>query len=126
MPRGEEKKSARMPTNMDTKVLVLKKKVPYVEKPKTVPGVHSSVTYNEETGDVSVLRFPKGFGKAVRVARENASLTQKDLATKISKPITTLADIEKENAMYDVKIVEKIEKALGVTFDPKFKIAQKG
>lgn len=122
MPRQKQKKDVRISPGVvfDTKVVVLKKTPPPQAKPQTVPGVSSSVKYNRDTDTLIVTRFPVGFGKRVRAAREALSMNQKQLAAKISKPATVIADIEKEGAIYDKDLVLRIEKACNIKFDPKY------
>ncbi|OAG29721.1 putative transcription factor [Nematocida displodere] len=125
MVQPTEKKSTKTKQSVgvvfDTKVVTLTKTAPYVPKAQTIPGVSSSVHYNPETDTVSVTKFPRGFGKAVRAAREKLSLTQKQLATKVSKPLPTIFAIEKEDAMFDKDLIAKLEKVLQIVFDPKLK-----
>ncbi|KAI5184766.1 putative transcription factor [Nematocida homosporus] len=122
MPRIKKKPEDRggHASSFDTKVVVLKKTQPTIPKPKNIPGVSSSVMYNEATDTLVVKKFPRGFGKAVRMAREKLSLNQKQLAAKISKPLPVVFDIEKEDAIYDKDVLVRLEKALQTKFDPKF------
>lgn len=119
MPRPTQKveKNASF---FDDKVVKLTKTVHTPAKPRPVPGGSSSVLYNEETGDLKVLKFAKGFGKAVKTAREKLSLSQKDLAAKISKPAHLILSIEKEEGVFDKALLQRLEKVLQTQFDPSF------
>ncbi|KAI5172029.1 putative transcription factor [Nematocida sp. LUAm3] len=121
MPRKKQEREIHV-SNFDTKVITIRKTMPSAPKPKVIPGVSSSVKYDESTDTLTVLRFPKGFGKELRVAREKASLTQKQLAAKISRPAPLLLEIEKEGAIYDKDLITRLEKALQITFDKKYKL----
>lgn len=83
-------------------------------KPKTIPGVSSSVVFDEATDTLTVKKFPPEAAKAIRQAREKLQMTQKDLARKINKPATLIVDIEKGAAIYDADAHAKIQKVLGL------------
>ena len=96
----------------DTKVAVLRKNTPAPPKPKPMTGMPSSVIYNEAEDTVTVIKFAKGFGKAVKVAREKKGLNQKQLAAQVQKPLSLILSIEKEDALYDESLLLRLEKEL--------------
>lgn len=120
MPRPTQKAAVKQTSSFDDKVVKLTKTVNTPAKPRPVAGVSSSVLYNEETGDLKVLKFAKGFGKAVKIAREKLSMSQKDLATKISKPAHLILAVEKDEGVFDKVLLQRLEKVLQVQFDPTF------
>lgn len=123
MPKPKKEKEAETYSqHYDPKVVTLRKKTVQVQKPKSIPGVSSSVRYDEGTDTITVTKFPKGFGKAVRVAREKQSMTQKQLAMKVNKQVQTILAIEKEDAVYDGDLLLRLEAALQVKFDAKYKL----
>ncbi|KAI5192329.1 hypothetical protein NECID01_1895 [Nematocida sp. AWRm77] len=119
MPRPHQKKEVTINTStFDTKVAVLKKNTAApVSVRKPIPGVSSSVIYNEADDTVTVIKFAKGFGKAVKVARERSGLNQKQLASNIQKPFPLILSIEKEDAVYDKDLILRLEKALNVSLE---------
>ncbi|EIJ89280.1 hypothetical protein NEPAR06_0778 [Nematocida parisii] len=124
MPRQAPKANIKPANMFDDRVVRLTKTVKPQSMPKPVSGVSSSILYNEDTGVLKVLKFQKGFGKAVRMAREGKKLSQKDLATKISKPVQTIAAIEKDDAIFDKLIFQRLEKALETKFDAMFSVGK--
>lgn len=54
------------------------------------------------------------FAKRIRIAREKAGLSQKDLAMKINERVTILSKIESAQMRPDEKIIAKLQKELGI------------
>lgn len=71
--------------------------------------------------DLEVKGVPKEISTQVIQARNNAKLTQDQLANKISENVSALKDLENGVGVYDPKIVVKIEKTLGVKFTRSWK-----
>ncbi|KAI5160354.1 hypothetical protein NEAUS03_1108 [Nematocida ausubeli] len=120
MPRPEPKSTAKPANMFDDRVVRLTKTVKPQSVARPIPGVSSSVLYNEETGVLKVIKFQSGFGKAVRSAREKMKLSQKDLASKISKPVHAITDIEKDDAVFDKLLLQRLEKVLETKFEARF------
>jgi putative transcription factor len=59
------------------------------------------------------------YGARIRVARERAGMTQKDLAMKINERVTILAKIETNQMRPDEKIISKLQKELGIVLKEK-------
>jgi putative transcription factor len=59
------------------------------------------------------------FGARIRVARERAGMTQKDLAMKINERVTILAKIETNQMRPDEKVISKLQKELGIVLKEK-------
>ncbi|KAH9386462.1 uncharacterized protein NEMAJ01_1358 [Nematocida major] len=117
---GKSESESMFANNFNDKVSFLKKTI---HKPASVARPVSgdpSVLYNEETGALKVFKFPQGFGKAVKVARERRGLSQKELATKLSKPASTVSDLEKDMCKYDKNLFQKLEAVLEVKFPSSF------
>ncbi len=59
------------------------------------------------------------YGARIRIARERAGMTQKDLAMKINERVTILSKIEANQMRPDEKIISKLQKELGVVLKEK-------
>ena len=71
--------------------------------------------------DVEVKEVPKEIAKQVQQARNEAKLTQDQLAKKVQENVGAIRDLENATGVYNPKIVEKIEKALNVKFERSWK-----
>lgn len=71
--------------------------------------------------DIEIKEVPKEIATQVSQARATHKLTQDQLAKKICEKSTAIKDLEACEGAYDPKVVEKIEKALGVKFDRPWK-----
>ncbi|TBT97949.1 hypothetical protein CWI37_0915p0010 [Hamiltosporidium tvaerminnensis] len=91
-----------MPSDFDTKKVVLTKKIP--SKPKEI----------KEEGETEKDFVGKEIGRIIAVKREEKEMTQKQLATRISKPSSLVSEWEHGIAVYDDKIADKFEKVLGI------------
>ncbi|KAI5189651.1 putative transcription factor [Nematocida minor] len=120
MPRPTQKTTSKTAHMFDDRVVRLTKTVSKPPQPRPMSGVSSSVLYDEESGVLKVLKFPKGFGKAVKTAREKMGMSQKDLATKLSKPSHVVLSIEKDEGVFDKLLFQRLEKTLQTQFDPLF------
>lgn len=54
------------------------------------------------------------FGARIRIAREHAGMTQKDLAMKINERVTILSKIESNQMRPDEKVISKLQRELGI------------
>jgi putative transcription factor len=59
------------------------------------------------------------YGARIRVARERAGMTQKELAMKINERVTILSKIEANQMRPDEKIISKLQKELGIVLKEK-------
>ena len=71
--------------------------------------------------DVEIKEVPKEIAVQVQKARNEKKLTQEQLAKKIQENVGEIRDLENANGVYKPKIVEKIERALGVQFERSWK-----
>ena len=71
--------------------------------------------------DVEIKEVPKEIAKQVQQARNEKKLTQEQLAKKIQENVGEIRDLENATGVYKPKIVEKIERALGVQFERSWK-----
>ena len=53
----------------------------------------------------------------LKAARVNAGLTQKEAAKELDISVDTLASYEKGNSFPDVRVIKKMEKLYGVTYN---------
>ncbi|KAI5181484.1 hypothetical protein NEOKW01_1665 [Nematocida sp. AWRm80] len=118
---GSKKETKGIVNTMDRRVVILSKPKAPAKTYRTIPGVSQSITTNEQDGSIKILRFPKGFGKALKLEREKIKVSSKDLAMKINKKQHVISDLEKEDAMFDLTLLKKLEQALGISFDDKYK-----
>jgi putative transcription factor len=59
------------------------------------------------------------YGARIRVARERAGMTQKELAMKINERVTILSKIEANQMRPDEKVIKKLQKELGIVLKEK-------
>ena len=71
--------------------------------------------------DVKVKEVPKEISLQVQQARQEAELTQDQLAKKIEVKLIAIKDLESGTGAYDASLVVKIEKALNKKFDRSWK-----
>ena len=71
--------------------------------------------------DLEIKTVPKEIATQVAQARNEAKLTQEQLAVKVSENVAYIKDLENATGVYKPKIVEKIEKALNVKFERSWK-----
>ena len=71
--------------------------------------------------DAEIKTIPKEISTQVAQARNEAKLTQEDLAKKIQEKVSFIKELESGNGVYYPKIVEKIERALNVKFERSWK-----
>lgn len=71
--------------------------------------------------DLEIKTVPKEIATQVAQARNEAKLTQEQLAVKVSENVAFIKDLENATGVYKPKIVEKIEKALNVKFERSWK-----
>ena len=74
---------------------------------------------NDENLEIKTV--PKEIATQVAQARNEAKLTQEELAKKVSENVALIKDLENATGVYNPKIVEKIEKALNVKFERSWK-----
>lgn len=75
----------------------------------------------DDEGVLEIKEVPKEIASQVAKARAEKKLTQDQLATKISEKASAIKDLEAGQGIYDPKVVEKIERALGVQFTRSWK-----
>jgi putative transcription factor len=75
----------------------------------------------EDEHPIEIKEVPKEIATQVAKARLDKKLSQDQLATKICEKAHVVKDLEAGHGLYDPKVVEKIEKALGVKFDRPWK-----
>ncbi len=75
----------------------------------------------DDENPLEIKEVPKVIASQVAKARAEKKLTQDQLATKIMERSIVIKDLENAVGIYDPKVVEKIEKALGVKFDRPWK-----
>lgn len=100
------------------------KKVEVVSK-----GVGNKVNQINNVGkllneDVDIKTVPREISVQISQARNEKKLTQEQLANKISENVSVVKDLESGNGAYNPKVVNKIEKALGVNFKRSWKKEQ--
>uniref|UniRef100_A0A8C6SZG6 Endothelial differentiation-related factor 1 n=1 Tax=Neogobius melanostomus TaxID=47308 RepID=A0A8C6SZG6_9GOBI len=69
---------------------------------------------DRETEELHHDRVPLEVGKVIMKGRQDAGLTQKDLATKINEKPQIIADYEAGKAIPNNQILGKIERAIGL------------
>ncbi len=74
-----------------------------------------------DEGVLEIKEVPKEIATQVSKHRLEKILTQEQLAKKVNEKVSVINDIEKAEGVYDPKVIEKIEKALGVKFDRSWK-----
>jgi putative transcription factor len=101
-----------------------KKDAPKEEKPR--PLIAQRLEVREKRGRPrDVLEggekedLVEDFGALIRVARERAGMTQKDLAMKINERVTILSKIESNLMRPDDKIITKLQNELGIVLKEK-------
>ena len=101
-----------------------KKDVPKEEAPRPIIAQRLEVREKRgrprdvlEKGDKEDL--VEDFGSLIRIARERAGMTQKDLAMKINERVTILSKIESNLMRPDDKIITKLQKELGIVLKEK-------
>jgi len=101
-----------------------KKDVPKEEAPRPIIAQRLEVREKRgrprdvlEKGDKEDL--VEDFGSMIRIARERAGMTQKDLAMKINERVTILSKIESNLMRPDDKIITKLQKELGIVLKEK-------
>ncbi len=101
-----------------------KKDVPKEEAPRPIIAQRLEVREKRgrprdvlEKGDKE--DFVEDFGSLIRIARERAGMTQKDLAMKINERVTILSKIESNLMRPDDKIIAKLQKELGIVLKEK-------
>jgi putative transcription factor len=75
----------------------------------------------EDEHPIEIKEVPREIATQVSKVRLERKLTQDQLATKISEKVSVIKDLEAAQGKYDPKVVEKIEKILGVKFDRPWK-----
>jgi putative transcription factor len=75
----------------------------------------------EDDHPLEIKEVPKEIATQVSQTRSEKKLTQDQLATKICEKSSVIKDLENAQGVYDPKVVEKIEKALGVKFTRSWK-----
>ncbi len=100
------------------------KRVEVVQK-QTGNKAHAlNLNMNKVLSDEGVLEIkvvPKEIATQVAKYRLEKNLTQEQLAKKVMEKTSVINDIERAEGVYDPKIIEKIERALGVKFDRSWK-----
>ena len=92
---------------------------------KIIPKNHAdqrAQKIDNETEQFSIPTVPKALAQEISTARTAKKQTQKELASKLNIPQTTYNTIENGKALYDPptkKIIQNIEKQLGVRFTKK-------
>ena len=74
-----------------------------------------------DEGVLEIKEVPKEIATQVSKFRLEKNLTQEQLAKKVNERACVINDIERAEGVYDPKVIEKIEKALGVKFDRSWK-----
>lgn len=94
--------------DFDPKPLIIKKKPQpqSVRKTNYSPSVH----VNEETDQVVVKRYPAETAKVIRDCVDRLGIPRKEIARRINKPLSLIADIEKGTAIYDEGVHKKLMK----------------
>jgi ribosome-binding protein aMBF1 (putative translation factor) len=119
MEKKEKKKVPHVPgLKFESEKIILRKSAPKKQPVSSASG--PSVVIDEATGDMKVRRFDPALVQSLKKERERKKMTQKDLAMKISKPLSTIIAFENETALYDESLLSKIKKALGLE-EPKKK-----
>lgn len=70
---------------------------------------------------LEIKEVPKEIASQVARIRAEKKLTQEQLATKIMEKPAAIKDLEAATGVYDPKLIEKIEKHLGVKIDRPWK-----
>lgn len=100
-----------------------KTKLPVAKK--ILPKNHSdkrAIKIENETENFAVKMVPKELAKEIMQARTAKKFTQKDMAMKLNVQPNVYNNIENSKAVYDPstkKIIQNIEKQLGVKFTKK-------
>ncbi len=71
--------------------------------------------------DFEIKEVPREIAIQVIQARNEKKLSQEQLANKVHENIAAIKDLENCQGQYNPKLVEKIEKTLGVKFDRSWK-----
>ena len=71
--------------------------------------------------DIEIKTVPREISTQVMQVRNEKKLSQEQLANKISESVSVIKNLESGNGVYDPKIVEKIERTLGVKFTRSWK-----
>ena len=74
-----------------------------------------------DEGVLEIKEVPKEIASQVAKYRLETNLTQEQLAKKVMEKTSVINDIERAQGVYDPKVIEKIERALGVKFDRSWK-----
>ena len=69
----------------------------------------------EEEGDLSHKKVEREFRVQVQQKRLQENMTQKQLANKLSVPVSTINDIESGKALYDPKLTGKLKRMLKIS-----------
>ncbi|VDK23158.1 unnamed protein product [Taenia asiatica] len=69
---------------------------------------------DEETEDFHHATVPLDVGRLIMQGRQDANLTQKELATKINEKPQIIAEYEQGKAIPNQTILTKLERALGI------------
>uniref|UniRef100_A0A3Q3MVS0 Endothelial differentiation-related factor 1 n=1 Tax=Labrus bergylta TaxID=56723 RepID=A0A3Q3MVS0_9LABR len=69
---------------------------------------------DRETEELHHERVPHEVGKVIQLGRQEKSLTQKDLATRINEKPQVIADYECGRAIPNNQVLGKIERAIGL------------
>ncbi len=75
----------------------------------------------EDEHPIEIKEVPREIASQVSKVRLEKKLSQEQLATKICEKVSVVKDLEAAQGKYDPKVVEKIEKTLGVKFDRPWK-----
>ena len=116
MSRFDEK-DAKVPDCQDWTPVVLKKRV---EKPTVVPSSTSSLAivgvYQAASDDVAkkTKYVAKATSDAIKTARCEKKLTQKELAQKCNMDAAIVSEIERGGGVYNATHINKIQSVLGV------------
>jgi putative transcription factor len=101
-----------------------KKEVPKEEAPRPIIAQRLEVRERRgrpkdvlEKGEKEDL--VEDYGSRIRLARERAGMTQKDLAMKINERVTILSKIESNQMRPDEKVISKLQKELGIVLKEK-------
>jgi ribosome-binding protein aMBF1 (putative translation factor) len=116
MSRFDEK-DAKVPDCQDWTPVVLKKRV---EKPTVVPSSTSSLAnvgvYKAASDDDAkkTKYVAKATSDAIKTARCEKKLTQKELAQKCNMDAAIVSEIERGGGVYNATHINKIQSVLGV------------
>ena len=71
--------------------------------------------------NIEIKEVPREIAIQVARARNEKKLTQEQLANKVQENLAAIKDLENAEGAYNPKLVEKIEKTLGVQFERSWK-----